>query len=93
MTEALLVECANWIYEHKDNVGWRTPYVLTEHNPNPNPHVNIDEAYSVFAELNRRRLMAHKIIISGPNSFPAFEINQAKDSDWKNLIKKKGFSN
>ena len=35
--------------------------------------------------------MTHKIITSETNSFPAFEINQAKDSDWKNLIKKKGF--
>jgi len=38
MDESLFVECARWIYEHKTGVDWWTPYVLTEHNPNPNPH-------------------------------------------------------
>jgi|GEM_PF-2824294 len=92
MNESLFVECARWIYEHKNGVDWWTPYVLTEHNPNPNPHVNIDEAYAVFSELNRRRLMTHKIVpFPGKDAIPAFEINTTKDVDWQTLIKKKGF--
>ena len=92
MNESLFVECASWIYENKNGVGWWTPYVLTEHNPNSNPHINIDEAYAIFAELNRRRLMTHKMVKLDTNeTIPAFEINTAKDADWQDLIKKTGF--
>ena len=95
MNESLFVECANWIDENKKGVEWWTPYVLTEHNPNPNPHVNIDQAYDIFAELNRRRLMIHTMVQTKVDdkgiTFPAFKINSVKNDNWQQLIKKSGW--
>ena len=93
MNEAVLVECAMWIYARKDGTGWWTPYVLTQHNPADNPNLNIDEAYSVFAELKRRRLMVHTIVQENGVALPAFKINPTKDDEWQQLVKKKGIWN
>ncbi|MEZ6098129.1 MAG: hypothetical protein R3E01_04085 [Pirellulaceae bacterium] len=90
MNESVLVECASWIYSHKQNGHWWTPYVLTSHNQNSNPNVNIDVAYDVFAELVRRRLMVHTIVPANGTHFPAFKINPEKDAEWQTLIKKRG---
>lgn len=91
--EKLLKECAKWIYANKHDGFW-TPYVLTALNipAKDNPHITTDEAFWVFGELSKRRLMVHKIFTSPDGElFPAFGVNEQKEKEWKDLAEKSGF--
>lgn len=90
--EKLLKECATWIYKHKHEGFW-TPYTITALNVDApdNPHVTTDQAFWVFTELARRRLMVHKIFkTSDRKLFPAFGFNFNKEKEWNKLVEKSG---
>lgn len=91
--EKLLKECAKWIYKNKHDGFW-TPYTVTALNVDApdNPHVTTDQAFWVFMELAKRRLMVHKIFkASDGKLFPAFGFNFNKEKEWKDLAEKSGF--
>lgn len=98
MNEAILVECAQWLYaRNQENLAqgktlYWTPFVLTDRNTDKsNPRVSIDDAYEVFLELVKRRLAVHATAIENGIGFAAFEILKGKEDDWKKLVGKKGF--
>lgn len=96
MNEALLVECARWIYENKKKIEkegrevWWTPYSLTNLSlDKTNPNICINDAFEVFMELVRRRLASHEFVMRDEKPFPVFILKQGKEKEWEKLVSKK----
>jgi hypothetical protein len=90
MKEPLLVESAKWLYENRTKADWWTPIVLTSDNPDRTTvGLNIDEAYKVFVELRKRRLIKHVLTVVAGAKISAFEMVIGKEEDWLELINKK----
>jgi hypothetical protein len=90
MNESVLVESAKWLHDNRKRADWWTPIVLTSDNPDRTTiGLNIDEAYKVFVELRKRRLIKHVLTDFAGAKISAFEMVPNKEDEWLELINKK----